>query len=162
MIKRTRLSELKPSRASVFQFVQEMWIIFKVEWFPVVRFLARIEIRLRNNSSHPSHGFCIIPNPNPFVSHAKKLLPLVIRNANASSAFSRAVVMSSFYSRNSRAIWLTLAASGVYFLYRYYEYKRRLRERNERIAAGLELFSRRGVEKLVELRDKLVCVMIFS
>lgn len=70
--------------------------------------------------------------------------------------------MSSFYSRNSRAIWLTLAASGVYFLYRYYEYKRRLRERNERIAAGLELFSRRGVEKLVELRDKLVCVMIFS
>ncbi|XP_015778485.1 PREDICTED: uncharacterized protein LOC107356381 [Acropora digitifera] len=63
--------------------------------------------------------------------------------------------MSSFYSRNRGAIWLTLAASGVYFLYRYYEYKRKLRERNERIAAGLELFSRRGVEKLVELRDKL-------
>ncbi|XP_068733638.1 uncharacterized protein [Montipora capricornis] len=60
--------------------------------------------------------------------------------------------MSSFYNRNSRAIWLTVAATTGYFLYRYYIQKRR--EREEAIAAGLEI-SRRGVEKLVELRDKL-------
>ena len=66
--------------------------------------------------------------------------------------------MSGFYNRNSRAIWLTVAATTGYFLYRYYIQKRR--EREEAIAAGLEI-SRRGVEKLVELRDKLVRVLSF-
>ena len=80
-------------------------------------------------------------------------------NTKTSSVIPGTIIMSGFYNRNSRAIWLTVAAtSGLYLLYRYYIQKRR--EREEAIAAGLEI-SRRGVEKLVELRDKLVCVLSF-
>ena len=62
--------------------------------------------------------------------------------------------MSGFFNRHSRAIWYTVAAtSGLYLLYRYYVYKKR--QIRQEALAGLE-FRRRRVEKLVELRDKLV------
>ena len=62
--------------------------------------------------------------------------------------------MSGFFSRHSRAIWCTVAAaSGLYLLYGYYIYKKR--QIRAEAVAGLE-YRRRRVEKLVELRDKLV------
>lgn len=66
--------------------------------------------------------------------------------------------MSGFFSRHNKAIVCTLAASaGLYFIYRYYIYKKQqIRSRAEALA-GIE-YRRRRVEKLVELRDKLVCI----
>ncbi|XP_073235496.1 uncharacterized protein [Porites lutea] len=63
--------------------------------------------------------------------------------------------MSGFFSRHNKAIVCTLAASaGLYFIYRYYIYKKQqIRSRAEALA-GIE-YRRMRVEKLVELRDKL-------
>lgn len=68
------------------------------------------------------------------------------------------LAMSGFFSRHNKAIVCTLAASaGLYFIYRYYIYKKQqIRSRAEALA-GIE-YRRRRVEKLVELRDKLVCI----
>ena len=68
------------------------------------------------------------------------------------------LAMSGFFSRHNKAIVCTLAASaGLYFVYRYYIYKKQqIRSRAEALA-GIE-YRRRRVEKLVELRDKLVCI----
>ena len=71
------------------------------------------------------------------------------------------IIMSSFFSRYSRhLLYAVVATSGLYLLYRFYK-NRKNNNADELHVIGLEL-RRRRVEKLVELRDKLVCKSIFK
>lgn len=56
-------------------------------------------------------------------------------------------------------MYAVVATSGLYLLYRFYK-NRKNNNADELHVIGLEL-RRRRVEKLVELRDKLVCKSIF-
>ena len=63
--------------------------------------------------------------------------------------------MSGFFSRHGKAILCTVGASAtVYLLYRFFIYKKQ--QIRAEALAGIE-YRRMRVEKLVELRDKLVC-----
>jgi len=89
-----------------------------------------------------------------FTQYDKVTLWTVAVSAGKYGSFA----MLGFVRRHSKAILYTAAASaGLYFTYRYYVYKKQqIRSRAEALA-GIE-YRRRRVEKLVELRDKLVCI----
>ena len=63
-------------------------------------------------------------------------------------------IISRFYNRNSVIVFSVVAVS-AYFAYRYYEKRRRTDTFADEDALHREI-RRRRVEKLVELRDKLV------
>ena len=67
---------------------------------------------------------------------------------------SQLIAMSTFFRRYGRPmLYGVMASSALYILYRIYKKSRN----NDEDLMALE-YRRRRVEKLVELRDKLVCV----